>query len=222
MMLTRLRLFSCCMATLLCFPFTSSAYDTPLSDTAVRDAYFIGQRHDESLISFFNRYTRHLPAPKTGPHISSIAFFTPFAQVADYSMRHYSGYSAQQAQIDFRNQTEFVKIIVQIDFTASYSAMIVRPTNSRYASPLGVAMRSYDFYKDFEVQVFRKETQIKPSDSTAEPNYICSEDGGCTITGATLTLEFPADTFSTEDAVVRVIPPEGDEVIAEFDPLTFR
>ena len=37
---------------------------------------------------------------KTGPHISSITFFTPFALLAHQSSKHTAGYSAQQAQLD--------------------------------------------------------------------------------------------------------------------------
>jgi hypothetical protein len=71
-----------------------------LSDTAVREAYFLGQRHDESLTKFLNKYTVFPPPPKVGPYISSVAFFTPYAQVVQLSDRHASGYSAQQAQLD--------------------------------------------------------------------------------------------------------------------------
>lgn len=64
-------------AVLLCGP--ALAFDTPLSDQAVREAYFLGQRRDESMYSFLNKYTKLLPPPKTGPRISAITFFTPFA-----------------------------------------------------------------------------------------------------------------------------------------------
>lgn len=63
---TRVRLLSCLFATFLAFPFPSAAFDTPLSDTAVRQAYFMGQRHDESLGRFLDKYIKHLRAPKPG------------------------------------------------------------------------------------------------------------------------------------------------------------
>jgi len=43
------------------------AYDTDLSDTAVREAYFLGQRNDEKTRAFFEPYTRHLPLPNPAP-----------------------------------------------------------------------------------------------------------------------------------------------------------
>jgi len=55
----------------LCVTVPASALDTPLSDEAVREAYFLGQRHDAS---FLTSYIKFLPMPKTGPHISSVTF----------------------------------------------------------------------------------------------------------------------------------------------------
>ena len=43
---TRLRLLSSLLAGALLVPSSSTAFDSPLSDTAVREAYFLGQRHD--------------------------------------------------------------------------------------------------------------------------------------------------------------------------------
>src|SRR5438034_4077976 len=47
-------------------------FDTPLSDQAVREAYFLGQRTDQKIVDFFSGYTRHLPFPKAGPYVSEI------------------------------------------------------------------------------------------------------------------------------------------------------
>src|SRR5712671_716001 len=136
---------------LLCQPLV--AFDTPLSDEAVRQAYFLGQRRDETMATFLNKYTKFLSPPKTGPHIYSVTFFTPFALLVQQSSQHTSGYSAQQAALDHRDQGEFVRIIVQIQLTDSYGPFIARPTGSRSGSPTGLAPRPYDFWKNFDVQV---------------------------------------------------------------------
>src|ERR1700674_5507708 len=117
-------------AALLLSP-SSFAFDTPLSDQAVREAYFLGQRHDETMATFLNKYTKFFPSPKTGPDIASVTFFTPFALLVQQSSQDSSGYSAQQAALDHRGQGESVKIIVQILLTDSYPAYIPRPTGSR-------------------------------------------------------------------------------------------
>src|SRR6267378_4262414 len=200
----------------------SFAFDTPLSDQAVREAYFLGQRRDESLARFLDKYTKHLPRPKTGPHIASITFFTPFALATRLSSQHSSGYSAQQAALDHRGQTESVEIIVQIFLTDSYPAYIPRPTGSRYGSPAGFAPRPYNFWKDFDLQVFSEDRELRPFTSSGEPNYLCSGDGGCTLTGATIQFEFLADSFASDSATFQVTPPEGDPVSLDFNLTRLR
>src|ERR1700682_2100474 len=192
-------------AALLLSP-SSFAFDTPLSDQAVREAYFLGQRRDESLARFLDKYTRVLPPPKTGPHISAVTFFTPFALVAQLPSDPSPAYSPQQAALDHRGQQETVKVIVQILLTDSYPAYIPRPTGSRSGSPIGFVLRPYDFWKDFDVQVFSEDRILKPFTSSGEPNYLCSENGGCTLTGATIQFEFLAESFAFDSATVQVIP----------------
>ncbi len=51
---------------------SSFAFTTPLSDQAVREAYFLGQRGDETMATFLNKYTKFLEAPKTGPALPSL------------------------------------------------------------------------------------------------------------------------------------------------------
>jgi hypothetical protein len=195
---------------------SSFAFDTPLSDEAVREAYFLGQRHDDTMATFLNKYTKYLEAPKTGPDIASVTVFTPFALLVQQSSQHTSGYSAQQAALDHRDQAEFVRIIVQIQFTDSYGPYIVRPTGTRSGSPKGFVPRPYDFWKDFDVQVSSKDKNLEPFSSSGQPLLLCDE-GGCTLTGATLQFDFSAGDFSSGSATIDVNPPEGDPVSIDFD-----
>src|SRR5215469_11464065 len=80
--------FSVLAASLLLAPF-SSAFESPLSDHEVREAYFLGQRHDETMARLLNGYTRFLPAPSTGPYIYAITFLTPFALLVQHSSRQF-------------------------------------------------------------------------------------------------------------------------------------
>jgi hypothetical protein len=203
------------MAAMLSTP-PSFAFDTPLSDQAVREAYFLGQRGDEAMASFLNKYTKYLEAPKTGPDIASVTVFTPFALLVQQSSQHTSGYSAQQAALDHRDQPEFVRVIVQIQFTASYGAYIVRPTGSRSGSPNGFTPRPYDFWKDFDVQVSSDDKKLRPFSSSGQPTLLCDE-GGCTLTGASLQFDFTAEDFASGSATIDVTPPEGDPVSIDFD-----
>lgn len=90
-------------AALLSAP-TAFAFQSPLSDESVREAYFLGQRHDESLERSLEKYTQHLPPPESGPYISSIMFLTPFIRAARLSSSRTGNYSAQQAALDHHNE----------------------------------------------------------------------------------------------------------------------
>jgi hypothetical protein len=198
------------------------AFDSPLSDQAVREAYFLGQRHDDSLPRFLDKYTRYLPPPKTGPYVASMTFFTPFALVAQLSSQRTMGYSAQQAALDHRGQEESVRVIIQIYLTESYGALIPRPTGARSGSPTGYAFRPSDFWKDFDVQVFSEDKELISVTTSGEPTYLCSDNGGCSLTGATIHLEFLAKSFSSDSATIQVTPPEGDPVAVDFDLVSLR
>src|SRR5882762_3642127 len=195
---------------------SSFAFDTPLSDQAVREAYFLGQRHDETMSTLLNKYRKLLPPPKAGPDISSVTFLTPFALLVQQSSQR-SAYSAQQAALDHRDQPEFIRIVVQIQFTDSYGPYIVRPTGSRSGSPRGFVPRPYDFWKDFDVQVSSEDQKLRPFSSYGRPNFSCSEEGGCTLTGATLQFDFSVEDFASGSATVDVLSPEGDPVSVNCD-----
>src|SRR5258708_13371742 len=93
---------------------SSFAFDTPLSDQAIREAYFLGQRRDETMATFLNKYTKFLPAPKTGPDVASITVFTPFSLLVQQSSQHTSGYSPQHPPPDHPNQPASVRTLVPI------------------------------------------------------------------------------------------------------------
>jgi len=218
---TYLRLpLSLFLAVVLISP-ASFAFNSPLSEEAIREAYFLGQRHDGSFARLLDNYSKRLPPPKSGPHISSITFLTPFAKLVQFSDAYIGSYSAQQASLDHRAQEEIVEISVEILFTPSYGAVLSVPTGSRSDSPQGYRLRSYDFWKDFQVQVFEGDEERFPLRFTGEPNSFCSHTG-CTLTGATLYLEFPASAFTSDRVSVQVLPPEAPEVRVDFDLTALR
>lgn len=219
---TRLRFFTCFLTISLIFPFPSVAFDTPLSDTAVREAYFMGQRRDESMARFLDKYVKHLPPPKSGPFISSVSLLSPFAQLVVDSSRRLSGYSAQQAQIDHHDRRETVRSIIEIQLTESYSALIPDPASSGPNSAGNVVLRSSDFWRDFDVHFVDGEKELRPFTSSGHPNYLCSEKGGCILTGATLEFELLAESFPTDAATVQIDLPEGDPLVLNFDLASLR
>jgi hypothetical protein len=230
MALTRLRFLSCLLTSLLIFPLTSAAFDTPLSDTAVREAYFLGQRHDESMAHFFDRYYKHLPPPKTGPYISSVSFLTPYALLAQLSSERVYGYSAQQAELDHRKMAETVKILVEIQLTNTYGAALPNPSGQTSGTPWDYIYRPSSFWRDFQIKVTSNKKVLSPFIYTGEPNYICGDTSVqpialgeyCTLVGATVQLEFLAGEFAPDSATIQIDPPEGDQVTVDFDLTSFR
>jgi len=221
MFLIRPRIIALFCISLLVISPSSCAFETPLSDTAVREAYFLGQRHDDSLAQLLNKYVQYLRAPQSGPYIQSVSFLTPYVLTAINSSEHVSIYSAQQAQIDHNKAPEIVRVTIQIWLTDSYGPYLVRPTSSDTHAVKGFMPRPDDFWRDFRVHVFEKDEMVLPVNAKGQPNYRCEEDA-CVLTGAALYFEFPAEAFTADTVTVVVTPPEGDEVALDFDPTSLR
>jgi hypothetical protein len=197
------------------------AFSSPLSDEAIREAYFLGQRRDESTARFLAKYKQHLAAPETGPYIASVELLTPFARAVLRSSQQTVGYSAQQAEQEYREKEERIAISVEVLLTASYGPILAHPTDTRSGSPIGYTLRSPDFWKEIPVQVTVDEKSVKPLHVSGEPTYMCSDDG-CELTGAVMRMEFPAGAFRSESATVQLSPPEGPEVLVDFDLVALR
>jgi hypothetical protein len=206
----------------LCVTLPGSPFQTPLSDESIREAYFLGQRHDGSVARFFDEYARHFPPPKSGPHISSIIFLTPFAQSTLFSDSYIGNYSAQQALLNHRGHPESVKVTVEIYLTTSYGSLIPNPDSARSRSSSALIPRPADFWKDFRVQVYNGRQLLSPSDSGGRPLYRCGRTGPCRPRGAAVDLEFPASAFTSDTATIEVLPPEGDPVSVDFDLIRLR
>lgn len=196
------------------------AFNTPLSEEAVREAYFLGQRHDGTFLRLLQQHVKLLPPPSTGPHISSVAFLTPFIQLVQFSDGYLGNYSAQQAWLDHKGRQETMEIVVEILFTPTYGDMLPVPAGSK-SDRTSLNYRQYDFWRDFQVQVTQGAEDLTPSNFDGQSKYSCSRRG-CTRIGATLRLTFPAEQFTSDPAIIRITPPEGPEVIAEFDLARLR
>ena len=202
------------LSTLLTSP-ALFAFNSPLSDEAIREAYFLGQRRDEKMTVFLEKYKQHLREPDRGAFVSSVEFLTPFALLVLQSKDHSTGYSAQQAAEEHRGVEENVVVNIEVLFTESYGALIQQPISDRSGAPTGFAFRSSDFWRDIDVQVIVKDKVLKPARFTGEPLYFCAQ--GCALMGATMRLEIPARFVDSDLATMHVVPPEGPEVWVDFD-----
>lgn len=73
-------------------PQLAMAYDHPLPDEVVREAYSIGQ-DVKTVNTFLSQYVQSLRVPHDGARVAQIELATPFAQVVEVSAQHSVGYS---------------------------------------------------------------------------------------------------------------------------------
>jgi hypothetical protein len=214
-------IFSFFLAAALIAP-SSFAFDIPLSDQAIREAYFLGQRNDERVAEFFEKYNHRLPAPESGPSISIVTFLTPFANAVDLSRQRSMGYSAQEALQEYKKHGDIVRVVITIEFTANYGAIIEKPIRSNSGSTKGYQLRSSNFWRDFSYRVFQHNEPIEPLDISGQATY--AGDGYVAhLTGAIVTLTFDATKISSaEDADVVVDTVSNQQIVTTFDLASLR
>jgi hypothetical protein len=200
------------------------SYQTELSDTAVREAYFLGQRNSEKTHDFFAKYTKSLPLSKTGPYVSEIRLLTPLAQVVQIASQTTNGYSAQQAYLDYQNRGDTILVVVHIELTATYGPIDANNSAKDAAgrSKGGLALRPEDFWQDFHYGLKQKEDWIRPRSMRGEAEYSGDFSESRGLVGAWVYMEFDARNVQSDDAEVHVITIANQEVMATFDLASLR
>lgn len=220
------------------------AFNSPLSEQAVREAYFLGQRHDESSAAFFSHYVKTLPPPESGPYISEVEIYTPYTQMVELSQLHSIGYSAQQAAKDYRATSDTILVRIRIDFTSSYGALELYRSGRLADVPKGESSTQIpDYHRDFRAGLSQKGEWIEPlsiqivpavwpasghipSRAFAPARYFSSRSSGdgyyhggssyCFI-GWLVWLQYDASDVASDDATVEVLTTDGEHVTVPFD-----
>ena len=241
--------FRSCFAVLAAILFMVSpslAFNTPLSDEAVREAYFLGQRNDESTLSLFNSYLRLLPQPETGAFIAEVEIYTPYVQVVETSRRRSVGYSAQQAAQDYRRLNNRIFVRIRIDFTPTYGNLeLYRSERADRVDP-DDSTPPADFSNDFRVGLSQKDKWVEPLRIIVQPtntpntghyafappdlkgySYFSSSSGPVyaysgsrgthCLTGWLVWLEYDARDVASDDAQVEVFTTDHQHVVVPFD-----
>jgi hypothetical protein len=182
---------------LVCNPQFAFAYDHPLSDETVRDAYFVGQ-DVKTVNAFLAPYTQHLPVPQTGPYVAEIELSTPYAQVVEVSAQHSVGYSDLQAAEDYRMRGDSIAVRVKVLFTPSYAG------------------RAPDFWRGISVGLIQK-NHMAATKVDGHPIYSGDIYGGMDLIGADVLVQFSVTGVRSDSVQVEVIPLEGAPVHATFD-----
>jgi len=197
-----------------------SAFQYPLSETASRSAYFLGQRHDETIGEFFAGYSKHLPPPKSGLYVSDISFLTPFAQLVEFS-GHQSIYSAQQAELDGTRKFPNVEIAVYIYFNnPGVFSIAVKPSSSSTGAALPADLGSS--WREYTVHVFDGEELREPATISGQSQFRCSNHGGCLRVGVAIYLSLPAEVFISSSASVEVTTPDDQLISVGFNLNSLR
>jgi len=227
------------------------AFQSPLSDESIRDAYFLGQRNDQSTLSLFNPYLRLLPRPDKGPFIAEVEVYTPYLQVVENSRRRSMGYSSQQATKDYRRRSDRVFVRIRIDFTNTYGALELYRSESADQEESDDSAPRADFPRDFRVGLSQKDKWVEPRhiiiQPTSTPNgghypfippdlagyaYLstlsgpvyayASPSGFHCLTGWLVWMEYDARDVASDDAQVEVFTTDGQHVIVPFDLTRLR
>ncbi len=209
------------LAAALLLASSAFAFSTPLSDEAVREAYFLGQRRDERTAEFLEKYRRHFPIPESGPWISTAELFTPYAEMVELSQRSFN-YSAQTAAKDYREHKDTVRVTVTVEFTSSYGSLIEQDVEQRSGSTKGFAFRSPEFWKDFTYRLFDGDAVVEPLDVQGRPTFRSGDNSG-SMTGATVVLLYDVEKISSSvDTAIVVDTPDGQQAVATFDLASLR
>jgi hypothetical protein len=193
----------------------AAAYEYPLSPGAIRDAYFLGKSSASKREAFFAQYTEHFRRPKSGPYISLVRVITPFAFVAERTARM-PNLRAPDAQQKFYGRRIALRVRVHIDLTPTYGWQ-VRSKNG------GFALRSPDFWREFDVRLIQRRRTIQPLAKYGAPDYAFATEGASSVlVGADINLQYdPADVRSAPATIV-VSAPDGQQIVATFDLSAIR
>jgi hypothetical protein len=194
------------------------AYETPLSEHTIRDAYFLGQRHDASTEAALKPYLHHLPAPKTGAYISEIRVMTPYAQVIEASSAQSSGYSAQQAAADYHAHPDSIVVRFRIEFTPTYGYIESSRDRADLAAEKGLSIRTEDFWQAFNTGLSQKDQWIEPL--TRDGEAIHGDSGE--MIGAYIWVTYDAHDVPSDPVTAEIFAPDGQHVTSDFDLSALR
>ncbi|HEX9345430.1 MAG TPA: hypothetical protein VF900_05865, partial [Candidatus Acidoferrum sp.] len=154
--------------------------------------------------------------------ISTVEFFTPYAEAVELSRQRSFGYSAQDAAQDYRKNGDRIRVTITIEFTNTYGELIQEKTSQRSGSPNGFSVRPSNFWKDFTYRLFDGDDLVEPLEMHGSPAFRTVADSTM-MTGAQIVLLYDAEKISSSaDAAVVVDIPDHPQVVAPFDLATLR
>ena len=173
-----------------------AAYDRRLTENKVRDAYFLGTDSARSG-QFLSDYVHSFqPANPGGPYVAQIEVRTPYAQVVILS-RQTTGYSAQQAEGDYKQNGDTVHVRVQILYPLTQIPPVQPPAACAGAQRMNDALACFS---DFSFR-FAQGKPIQPEKSYGTPVYSVRDSS---FVGGDVWFIFPASAITSAPLEVTI------------------
>ena len=160
-------------------------YDFPLSESAIRDAYFLGSEGPGQGRAFLGEYTHAVNELKVGACTSAVSVETPFAHVAVHASKTVN-YSAQQAVKEFLGKPAVFRMHVDICYLEGAPENAVKVTVLQNKKSVRWTSENRSAY-------------YPPSDESTQ----VSNNGEC------IDLEFPAERIDSSELTIRIDTPDG-------------
>ena len=172
----------------------ATAYDYPLSSTAIRDAYFLGRREGGLTPRVLASYSHFVPELHQGSCTSEIRLETPFLQVVSYASE-VPNYSSQDAVKDFYDKPMKFRMFLNLCY------MRLAPP------PDSVKIKVIQNKKEIEPEADTRRAYAEPIDElfTLPPN------------GEKVELEFDAGRIDSSTIIIALDTPNDQHVKVELD-----
>lgn len=172
---------------------SANAYDVPLSESAIRDAYFLGRRTAALNAEFLARYDHWIPELKQWTCTSRARVETPFLQIAQYASQA-PNYSAQDAVQDFSDKPLVFKVYLDICYMEKAPADALR------------------------IQFIQNRKPVFPLLSQRSPFYpVIDENATLPANGERIYVEFKPQQIESSILTIVIDTPNGQHVSTNFD-----
>lgn len=172
---------------------SANAYDVPLSESAIRDAYFLGRRTAALNAEFLARYDHWIPELKQWTCTSRARVETPFLQIAQYASQA-PNYSAQDAVQDFSDKPLVFKVYLDICYMEKAPADALR------------------------IQFIQNRKPVFPLLSQRSPFYpVIDANATLPANGERIYVEFKPQQIESSILTIVIDTPNGQHVSTNFD-----
>ena len=173
-------------------------YDSPLTSSAIRDAYFLANREGGLGDQFLANYRRTIPELHVAEFISVVRIETPFAQVALRTSRMLN-YSAQDAVREFSGKPMLFRIHMEINYKPD-------------APPEGLKIKLIQNGKEIVADKVERSPFYPPTDEYTRLPSI----------GEILDFEVKPDRIDGSTLTILVDTPDGQHAECAFEMQSIR